>query len=687
MDEVQIYKYVFKGGTDAVGELIGRAEKIKGVISVSPIEGGAVEIAIENQVSEYDVFTKLIEYGEELSVDVDYFDEENDGSVEEGEIAVEEIGEEQPDVSAATSEPLSAPDEEKTWTKRYWGQLLEISIASVLLIVAAAVKFPADSRMQSVLCLVAFALVGYEIVWDAIAAFARKDYFNYYTFMMIAAVAAVFVSPSYLEGPFLAIIFESSITLGKIFTSIKERKVQERFYFDHIIVTTTDENDEAFAKDLKTGDEAYLNEGDVVPFDCRVKEGVGKVLPFDLSGKAHEIPFSAGSFIRAGSVIGKGNMLVAVEKTTADSLPGRIYAELTRKDEATEKRASLIKKSLPVCLAIALVVAFAAPSFAAIGGAIWTESFFKWAYVATIFLAVSCCFSAVVEGEILSISALNRTLSMNILTAPRSGLYRLGDADTVVFNDPGALVSRGAIEKIAAKPSSREKFNDIIAKYGEKAIEGDFRTSQEGEEILIADFDTVSDSGINVKPAMLDGEVKYVCLGSKVLGAFSVGGGLKDEAFGCIRELKDAGIKSIIKSDIGEEIYGNISKIADIRAEKEETPDGENVVKVADCIEKTGERGIYIGGAEEFADLGGIAVSADGSVKSIAKTIKLAKRFKLSEKRNNAVIIAGKIVALAAGVAVCLLTPASSLWIAALIDGIVGALVLLGSFAIDREIY
>ncbi|MBP5193271.1 MAG: hypothetical protein J6126_00915, partial [Clostridia bacterium] len=311
---------------------------------------------------------------------------------------------------------------------------------------------------------------------------------------------------------------------------------------------------------------------------------------------------------------------------------------------------------------------------------------FKWAYVATIFLAVSCCFSVVAQGDVLSISALNRALSMNILANPE-GLSSLSSAETAVFVDEGALVTRSAIGKIAAKPNCREKLGELIGKYGEKATSGTFKTTENGEDILIADFDTVSDSNIELKPAKLGGEVRYVCLGGKVLGAFSLEGGLKDEAYGGIRELRDAGVRSVIATYLGAQVYGDIAKVAKILPEGDETPTGENVIFVSDRIDKTSERGILIAGEEDFPDLGGRVVSAGGSVKSIAKTIKLAKRFKKAEKRNISLIVAAKIAALAAGVAIALLTPVNSLWIAALIDGIAGVLVLSGSFAIDREIY
>ena len=64
---------------------------------------------------------------------------------------------------------------------------------SLLLILITSI-FDIKGNFETILYLVAFAVVGYEIIWDAVSAIARKKFFNYNVVLMIAIVASLFVT-------------------------------------------------------------------------------------------------------------------------------------------------------------------------------------------------------------------------------------------------------------------------------------------------------------------------------------------------------------------------------------------------------------------------------------------------------------------------------------------------------------
>ena len=175
-EEKNIFYYKLTGEADACKAVADAVKAVNGVVSVGFEEDELkLTLILAEHASEYDVFCALSEIAEGESVEVDYFDVEPTEAIVESVVEeVEEIEEDVNDVKQ-NSEASTIPDDEKPLKTRFIAQFVEIGISAILLLICQL--FSITGNTESFMCLIAFSVVGYEIIWDAVSDIIKKNYF------------------------------------------------------------------------------------------------------------------------------------------------------------------------------------------------------------------------------------------------------------------------------------------------------------------------------------------------------------------------------------------------------------------------------------------------------------------------------------------------------------------------------
>ncbi|MBR2968729.1 MAG: hypothetical protein IKC36_02690, partial [Clostridia bacterium] len=674
------YVYSLFGNFKNFIKLRNMAGEIPSVVDAELDEkANTLTLMIDEQASEYDVYCTLNEIAESLSIDIDYADdsaEERDASDQSAidrsddpqtDSSVQDEEEVQEEQKAPVFEKKVVPDDQKPWKSRYIGNFVEIAISLVLILVATIFKLSGNFGM--IMYLLAFAVVGYEIIWDGVTAVLKKNYFNYNIPIVVATVISLFVT-SYREAAVVALIFETLIVLGKVVRDVVGSKIKERLYYNYKIIKQGEGDDEfqVFAHEVREGAVVTVKEGEIVPFDCTVESGEAIFDSFNITGISKKTVKTVGQTVYGGERVTSGLANVVVKNTVEKSVAGKLYNKLTEDGtETTAKVKKLSDRITVISLLVGVIVCFIVPLFemSTIG---YAEGLAKWAYVAIMLFALSNSFAVTLAREITVISGLNHALSINSFILSQDQFEDIALADTVTFVEPNAI-SCGEVKifKVSAVPQYKGKLTKIISATGagaEELIKEKFIGEANGRAVVVGVFSEICKLCNNVKESSLEGEVRYVVVDGEFAGAISIVKGLKANAKGVVRELRDASVKAVIAAE------GDLSEFNDVA----------NIATVKELHDATVETGVvYAGVSGELSDAIAdikyckdveafdkdytVVITSD-DVKPVAKLVKLAKRQVKKSKQNFVISLVIKAVALAVGVVLALFTAVPSFWIA-----------------------
>ncbi len=693
-DKNQTYKYGLVGNVLKFSNVKEIAESIKGVVSAE-LDGEFLNVELEHTASEYDVFSALYAAAEQLGVEVDYVDEEpsnqsqqseKDESDEEAVENAEVKTEDETEKHKSKKQTNVLPEEEKKWNKKYIANLVELALSAVLMLVVLC--FDISSNTESFLCLIAFAAVGYEIIWEAVMAVYKKKFFNPSIVMVIVIVASMFLT-EYLQVAFIAWLFEAQFVLGKILTDIRWERVKSRLYFDFVQVN--DGEDEAvFAKDFPLQSAVNLK-GGVIPFDGKVVGGCGTVDYYNVTGIHKAESLKESDVVYGGGVLTEGEIDLRVERSPKDSLAGKMYLNMIESAPTALKR-KMDKYALyyiPACLAVSLFICFACPALFT-KGMTYGDALPGWCYAGVVTFGILNVLAFNAAYELNYKSALYRALTLGSFINSHEKLDELAECDTVIFNEPGSIEQGYSVDKIVAFPGYKGRVLEVLKEFRLKPADllkdNAIALDEGGRKFVSGRSDQLERMGITVKRSSLSGIVKYITVNGEAVGAVSFKQELKPTAYGAVRELKDVGVRSVVLTEGAEDVYAEISELAEIKgltAESEEKQ-SKNPVFVGTELKETAS--ILFADSRDTLGCGCGVLQPNGDLKSVAKIIKLAKRTGKIARFNALFAVVVKAAAVALGLYLTFGLGVGGMWIAVTIDAVATALCLVNSARNGMEV-
>lgn len=445
-----------------------------------------------------------------------------------------------------------------------------------------------ESKLADILFIVAYIVVGGEVLLKAFKNVIRGQMFDENFLMSIATVGALVIGELpeavgvmlfYQVGEFL-----QGIAVGKSRKSITELM---EIRPDYANLKVGSDIKVVSPEEIKVGDVIVVKPGEKVPLDGVVIDGSSMLDTSALTGESVFREVSVGEDILSGFINKNALLTVRVTKEFGESTVSKILDLVENASSKKSKTENFITKFskyyTPAVVVSAMAVAFIPPMV--IPGEIFSE----WLYRGLVFLVVSCPCALVLSIPLSFFSGIGFASKNGILIKGSNYLEALRSVDTVVFDKTGTLtkgvfnvtkinpvgISEEKLLEYAAfaEANSNHPIGKSILRYYDKKVNLDkidsyeevaaygIRISYNGEYILAGNEKLMRKENILYSPAKEVGTVVYIAVNKVYRGYIVISDEVKDDSAKAIRSLKAMGIKKVVMlTGDNEKVANNIAK-------------------------------------------------------------------------------------------------------------------------------
>ena len=470
-------------------------------------------------------------------------------------------------------------------------ELIKMGVSALLF----AIGMVADERLAAympawlviaVFYALPYILCGYEVLSVGLKSILKGDFFNEFTLMggaTIAAIAlgqlpeAVGVMLFYCVGEFV-----QERAAGRSRRSIKALLAARPSIAHEMLPdgTTRDVEPEA----LGPGSHILVRPGEKIPLDGAVLEGESQVDTSPLTGESVPQRIAPGSRVLAGTINLNAALRVEVTTAFADSSIARILEmvenAVARKAPTERFITRMARWYTPAVTGIALLVAVLPPLFG-------LGPFSQWIYRALVLLVISCPCALLISIPLGYFGGIGAASRRGILIKGGAVLDNLRDIRVAALDKTGTL-TEGVFEVNAVLPApgisdaellaaaalAESRSNHPIARSVLRAAQNrgidaddtcltsmeempgmgvvatittnnDAASSTAATELLAGNAALLTSRGLTPVEVNSPGSVVQVAKGGKVLGALVVADRLKPQSPQAIEALRHLGVQHI----------------------------------------------------------------------------------------------------------------------------------------------
>ncbi len=592
---------------------------------------------------------------------------------------------------------------------------------SALLVNYFKIQYTFDIVM--VLYIIAYLIIGADVVFKAIKNIFRGEIFDENFLMVVATIGALAVKefPEAIAVMFLYQIGEEfqDIAVGKSRNAIKELM---QIKPESANVLRNGETVEVKPEEVEIDEIIVIKPGEKVPLDGRVIKGTSMLDTKTITGESVPKKIVEQELIYSGSINLNSVLEVKVTKKFEDSTVAKIL-ELV--EEATSKKAKTEKFITKFAKYYTPIVCFLALGLATIPTLVFNQEFIEWLYRALTFLVISCPCALVISVPLGFFGGIGGASKKGILIKGSNYLEALSHARYAVFDKTGTI-TKGVfeIQKINPVDISEEELIRVAAhgekfsnhpvalsikkrykgKYDESKVEGLEEISGKGikakifyKDTLIGNAKLLEENNIKFEKVDDPGTIIYVAINGIYNGYILIADKVKDDSKKAIEELKKAKIERTyiltgderkIAEKIAKEVNVDICKselLPDQKLENleeilKERKGKEKVIFVGDgvndspCLARA-DIGIAMGGigADAAIEAADVVIMTDELTK-IAQAIKISKKTMKIVKKNIVFALVVKVLVLILGA-----LGIANMWLAVFADVGVSMLAILNS--------
>lgn len=505
---------------------------------------------------------------------------------------------------------------------------------------------PKENHIQLIGYLVAYLIVGFEVLKGALTNLFRGQVFDENLLMSIATIGA-FAIGQYPEGVFVMLFaqvgeFFEHYAVNRSRESIAEmmdiQPESANVYRNGELVTV--EPDEVAIDEI-----ILVAPGEKVPLDGIVIEGSSSLETKALTGEAMPQSVNIGDQILSGCINQSGTLKVKVTKIYSDSTVAKILelVENAASQKAPTERfiTKFARYYTPLVVIAAILLAFVPPIF------VGFEYFSEWLRRALIFLVISCPCALVISIPLGFFSGIGAAAKEGILVKGSNYLEVLAKCETAVFDKTGTLTKgEFVIEEIIPQQASAEEllyWAAVAESYSHHPLAEAIRQSytQPIDEAIVSENQELPGLGVktiaaghtiyagnsklmqnlNLTYPEVTSSAVYVALDEQYLGVITFNDALKAESAAALNGLKALGVQQtiILSGDKDAAVKQAAQSLAVSQIYSELLP-ADKVALFAELKSKTGDKGsiIYTGdGINDAPVLAiadcGIAMGAMGS--------------------------------------------------------------------------
>ena len=495
---------------------------------------------------------------------------------------------------------------------------IRIILAFALYLVALMIHFPLE-WINQLIYLVAYVIVGWEIVKKAFRNITRGKVFDE-NFLMTVATIGAFGIGEFPEAVAVMLFYQ----VGELFQHYAVDKSRKSIASlmdirpDFANVEREGNVQKVDPSDVKIGEIIIVKPGEKVPLDGIVVEGTSSLDTKALTGEALPRDVQEGLQVISGCINLNGVIKIEVTKEYGESTVSKILNLVENASSKKAKSENFITKFAqyytPIVVFIALILAVIPPLM--IPGATFSD----WIYRALSFLVVSCPCALVISIPLSFFGGIGGASKMGILIKGSNYLEALANTEIMVFDKTGTL-TEGVFEvqKVKAVDRSEEELLKLTAyaeyysnhpislsvkkAYHKEIDEKQILETQElsgrgmvakiGEQnILVGNEKLMKEKQIDFETCNEIGTILYVAVNGKYAGCIVIADKIKPDASNTIKNLKKNHMKQTVmltgdRKDVGEKVAKELGLD---QVYTELLPDGK-VEKVETLLKEKSEKG------------------------------------------------------------------------------------------------
>ena len=341
-------------------------------------------------------------------------------------------------------------------TKKQKTNFIRILVSAVL--VAAIWLSPLTGRLEGVLYLIPYFIIGYDILLKAVKGIFCGQVFDENFLMAVATVGAMALG-DWREGCAVMVFYQ----VGELFQSYAVGK--SRRSISDLMDIRPDyaniEQDGALEKvdpdDVEVGTVIVVQPGERIPIAGVVTEGESAVNTSALTGESLPRQVKVGDEVLSGCVNLSGLLHIRTTKEFGDSTVAKILDLVENSSMKKAKAENFITKFArvytPAVCGAALALAVLPPLVRLVMGSapMWGD----WVNRALTFLVISCPCALVISIPLSFFGGIGGASAKGILVKGSNYLEALAKTDCVVFDKTGTL-TKGVFQVLEAQPAGMD---------------------------------------------------------------------------------------------------------------------------------------------------------------------------------------------------------------------------------------
>lgn len=604
-------------------------------------------------------------------------------------------------------------------TKKQKRTLIRILVSLALLIVAALLPLQGWARLA--VFLVPYALIGWDVLWEAVTSLFRGQMLDENFLMGIATVGALFVG-EYAEAVAVMLFYQ----VGELFQSYAVGKSRKSIAAlmdirpDYANMERDGELIQVDPDEVQVGDEIVIKAGEKVPLDGVIVAGRSALNTVALTGETLPRDVGVGDEIASGCVNTSGLLRVRVTKRFGESTVAKI---LDLVENASSKKAQTENFITRFARVYTPAVAGAAVLLAVVPPLFFHGQWSDWGYRALTFLVISCPCALVISVPLSFFGGIGGASKKGVLVKGSNYLESLASCDTVVFDKTGTL-TEGAFRVTAVHPeadigekeltrlaAAAESWSDHpiaqslrsacsepidraqvsgVEEIAGEGVKADFEgeTVWAGNDKLMARIDIAAPTCPSI------GTIVHVARKGRYLGHIVISDVIKKDAKRAVDALKGAGVRrTVMLTGDRSEVANSVAQQLGIDQARAELMPGDKVTVVEALMDGRGKLAFVGDGINDApvlarADIG-IAMGALGSDAAIEAAdvvlmddnpLKIATAMRIARKTKR-IVMQNIVFALGVKAAVLVLgaTGHANMWLAVFADVGVAVLAILNA--------
>ena len=497
-------------------------------------------------------------------------------------------------------------------------RLIRIIVSAIIYVVALLVKVDIDWLAPS-LFILAYIIVGWDVVWKAMRNIIRGKVFDENFLMSIATIGA-FIIGQFPEAVAVMLFYQ----VGELFQSYAVSQSRKSIASlmdirpDYANVKKGQTTEKVDPEEVQIGDIIVVSAGERIPLDGTILEGSSMVDTSALTGESVPREVTVGDVALSGCVNVNGVLTIEVTKEFGESTVSRILDLVENASSKKSKSENFITKFAVVYTPI---VTFSALALALIPPLIIPGAdFIDWVYRALTFLVVSCPCALVISVPLGFFGGIGGASKAGILVKGSNYLEALANTEIVVFDKTGTL-TKGVFEVQEILPASvsAEELLEYAAyaeSYSNHPISLSLKRAygQEINQNLIADVEEISGHGVRatvngkvvyagnsklmnkihvtIPQEKLIGTVVYVAVEGSYAGCIVIADQIKEDSAKAIENLKKAGIRqTVMLTGDSKEVGEKVATSLNLDQVYTELLPGDKVDRLEELLKAKSERG------------------------------------------------------------------------------------------------